>query len=121
MPIHDDSGQGVLPPDQLGQLRSDVRHLQSDVTDLKSEVRITHQRIDALRDKVDEKLTALDKKFEEKLDELSGSTDKRFNDLSKDIAALAVKVGDVKLWAVLFFISMFGSLFVVIAHAFKWF
>lgn len=120
MPTHEDSGQGAESGDQLGQLRSDVRYLQCDVTDLKSEVRATHQRIDALRDKTDEKLTHLDTKFDEKLTAVDKKLDEKFLGVSKDITALGAKVDAAKLWAVLLFISMFCSLFVVIARAFKW-
>ena len=34
---------------QVAELRSDVSHIQSDVTDIKAEQRLTHQRIDSLR------------------------------------------------------------------------
>jgi peptidoglycan hydrolase CwlO-like protein len=35
---------------QIAELRADVRHIQSDTTDIKAELRMTNQRVDALKD-----------------------------------------------------------------------
>ena len=35
---------------QVAELRADVRHVQSDTTDIKAELRATNQRIDSLRE-----------------------------------------------------------------------
>lgn len=43
------SSEGASQDQQLGQIRSDVRHLESDVTDLRAEVRVVSQKVDTLR------------------------------------------------------------------------
>jgi uncharacterized protein YlxW (UPF0749 family) len=35
---------------QVAELRADVRHIQSDTTDIKAELRATNQRLDSLRE-----------------------------------------------------------------------
>jgi hypothetical protein len=35
---------------QVAELRADVRHVQSDTTDIKAELRATNQRLDSLRE-----------------------------------------------------------------------
>jgi hypothetical protein len=35
---------------QVAELRADVRHVQSDTTDIKAELRVTNQRLDSLKD-----------------------------------------------------------------------
>jgi hypothetical protein len=44
--VNDRDDQAV----QIAELRADVRHIQSDITDVKAEVRATNQRIDELKD-----------------------------------------------------------------------
>jgi hypothetical protein len=46
MPVNERDDQAV----QIAELRADVRHIQSDITDIKAEVRATNQRIDELKD-----------------------------------------------------------------------
>lgn len=98
MPANDDSRDDVSRSSQLGELRADARHLQSDVTEIKTEVRAVNQRIDVLSDKVDKKLDVL----RDKIDEVGKS------------------LGSAKLWAVLLGSSVALQLLYVIAHALKW-
>ena len=35
---------------QVAELRADVRHVQSDTTDIKAELRVTNARLDSLKD-----------------------------------------------------------------------
>ena len=35
---------------QVAELRADVRHVQSDTTDIKAELRVTNERLDSLKD-----------------------------------------------------------------------
>ena len=46
MPVNERDDQAV----QIAELRADVRHIQSDTTDIKAELRTTNQRIDELKD-----------------------------------------------------------------------
>ena len=46
MPVNERDDQAV----QIAELRADVRHIQSDTTDIKAELRATNQRIDGLKD-----------------------------------------------------------------------
>jgi hypothetical protein len=49
MPVNERDEQGV----QIAELRSDVRHIQSDVTDIKAELRATNQRFEKFDQKFD--------------------------------------------------------------------
>jgi peptidoglycan hydrolase CwlO-like protein len=60
MPANEDNTLGM----QVGELRADVRHIQSDVTDLKADLRVTHQRIDSLRKETGDRFDKIDEKFE---------------------------------------------------------
>jgi len=68
----------------VAELRSDVRHIQSDVTDLKPDVR------------------ALEQKFD------------------KEISAVKNSLWSAKVWALLLYFALAGSLLLVLARGFKW-
>jgi hypothetical protein len=76
---------------QLAELRSDVRHIQSDVTDLKAGQRAINERLDKLSDRVDLRL------------------DKLTNAL-----------WSAKVWALALYLALAGSLLYVLARGFKW-
>lgn len=109
MPANDDSRGDAFRSDQLAELRSDVRHLQSDVTEIKAELRVVNQRIDVLSDKVDKKLDAL-----------SNKVDTNLNALRDKVDALGTSLGSAKLWAVLMVSGVVVQLLYVIAHGLKW-
>jgi uncharacterized protein YlxW (UPF0749 family) len=87
MPVNERDDQGV----QIAELRADVRHIQSDTTDIKAELRATNQRIDSLRQ----------------------SMDQRFDDLKDSLAS-------AKIWALGLYIALGGSMLYVLARGFKW-
>ena len=87
MPVNERDDQGV----QIAELRADVRHIQSDTTDIKAELRATNQRIDSLRQ----------------------SMDQRFDDLKGSLAS-------AKIWAPGLYIALGGSMLYVLARGFKW-
>jgi hypothetical protein len=82
----------------LGEMRSDIRHLQSDVTDIKADQRIRFDKIDARFDKVDE----------------------RFGSVEKDIAEIKVSLASAKVWAIGLYVALAGTMLYVMAHGFKW-
>jgi chromosome segregation ATPase len=111
----------------LGELRSDVRHIQSDVTDIKADLQITNQRIESLRretgekidkldQKIDQKIEKLDQKFEAKFDKV----DSKFESLRKEIVEIRESLGSAKVWALWLYLGLAGSLFYVLARGFKW-
>ena len=107
----------------LGELRADVRHIQSDVTDIKAEIRITNKRMESLEEKVDTKLEKIDQKIEslrketgEKIDKL----DTKIESVRKETVEIRESLGSAKLWAFCLYIGLAGSLFYVLAHGFKW-
>jgi uncharacterized protein YlxW (UPF0749 family) len=87
MPVNERDDQAS----QIAELRADVRHIQSDVADIKVELRATNQRIDSLRQVVDQ----------------------RFEQLKDSLAS-------AKIWALGLYIALAGSIFYVLAHGFKW-
>lgn len=131
---------------QVAELRSDVRHVQSDVTDIKADLRITNQRIESLRketgerfDKHEREINArFDKQEREinarlttsrfdKVDARFDKVDARFDKVDQKFEAVHKEIGDVKdslssakVWALGLYIALAGSLFYTLAHGFKW-
>jgi vacuolar-type H+-ATPase subunit I/STV1 len=99
--------------DGLGELRADVRHIQSDVTDIKAEVRVTNQRIESLRKETGEQISKLDQKFDSKLDSFRKETIETFSEIKESLSS-------AKLWALGLYVGLAGTLFYVLARGFKW-
>jgi hypothetical protein len=87
MPANEDNNLAV----QVGELRADVRHIQSDVTDLKADFR-------ALRKE----------------------TGEQFDSVKKDIAEVKEFLASAKIWALGLYFALAGSLLYVLARALKW-
>jgi hypothetical protein len=98
MPVNERDDQAT----QIAELRADVRHIQSDVTDIRVELRATNQRIDSLSQKTDERFEKLNQKLDEKFDGLKDS------------------LASAKIWALGLYIALAGSMFYVLAHGFRW-
>jgi hypothetical protein len=90
--------QGDEANAQIAELGAHVRHLQSDVTEIKTELRTTNQRIDALSKHVDE----------------------RFGKVDGQIAGLKDALWSTKLWAIGLYVAQSGTMLLVMAHGFKW-
>jgi predicted nucleic acid-binding Zn-ribbon protein len=76
---------------QVAELRADVRHIQSDTTEIKADLRATTT-------------------------ELKGelrATNQRIDDLKDSLAS-------AKIWAFGLYVALAGSLFYVLARGFKW-
>jgi peptidoglycan hydrolase CwlO-like protein len=101
MPANEDNNLAV----QVAELRSDVRHIQSDVTDIKADLRVTHQQIESLRKETGEQFDKVDQKFDSLKSEIGEV---------KDILASA------KVWALGLYFALAGSLLYVLARALKW-
>jgi hypothetical protein len=143
------SEERAMPPNEdkdraepLAGLRSDVKHLQSDVTELRVEARGVTQRVDALRveltdriEKVDGKIDVLRVELGGKIDavrgDLIGRTDNVRSELtdridafrehlSARIDAVSDSLASAKIWALTLYIALAGSLFFALARGFKW-
>lgn len=80
---------------RIARLESDVAHIRSDVADLKTDVR-------SLRDRMDARFDALDAKFDGKIDTLRDS------------------LASAKVWALVLYIALAGTLFGTLARGFGW-
>ena len=105
MPLNEKDEQAV----QIAELRSDVRHIQSDVTDIKAELRAWHLRFEALVKRMDERFEKIDQKFDQRFERI----DQKFDGLKDSLAS-------AKNWAIGLYIALAGSLLFVMAHGFKW-
>lgn len=76
---------------QVAELRADVRHVQSDTTEIKAELRATATEIKT---------------------ELR-ATNQRIDDLKDSLAS-------AKIWAFGLYVALSGSMFYVMARGFKW-
>ena len=95
--------------DGLGELRADVRHIQADVTDIKADLRVTNQRIDAL-----------DQKFDQKIDSLRKETAERFTKVDQTFSEIKESLASAKIWALGLYFGLAGSLFYALARGFHW-
>jgi uncharacterized protein involved in exopolysaccharide biosynthesis len=87
---------------QVAELRADVRHVQSDTTEIKAELRATTKEIKA---------------------ELHATTTEIKTDLratNQRIDELKDSLGSAKIWAFGLYVALAGSMFYVMALGFKW-
>ena len=144
VPANENNDLGI----QVAELRADVRHVQSDVTDIKADLRITNQRLEALGketgkqfEKVDQKIETLrtetmagfgkvDQKFEkddQKFEAARKETAERFDKVDQKIETVRKETAEVKdslasakIWALLLYVGFAGSLFYALARGFRW-
>ena len=115
MPANEDNNLAV----QVVELRSDVRHIQSDVTDIKADLRLTDQRIDSLRKETGQRFDKVDQKFE-KVDEKFESVRKEIGEVKKEVGEVKDILASAKIWALGLYFALAGSLLYVLARALKW-
>ena len=87
---------------QVAELRADVRHVQSDTTEIKAELRATTTEIKA-------ELHATTTEIKTDL----RATNQRIDDLKDSLAS-------AKIWALGLYVALAGSMFYVMARGFKW-
>ena len=121
----------------------------SDATDLKTEVHSTHQRIDALRDRMDQNTTFLIQRMDnmqaELRKEMTSSVAALRTEMTSSVAALRTEVGGLrsemagsmaelrkgiesvdkslgaaKIWAMTLCYTLVGAILIVIARGLKW-
>jgi septal ring factor EnvC (AmiA/AmiB activator) len=103
--------------DGLGELRADVRHIQSDVTDIKAEIRVANQRIESLRKETGEQIGKLD----QKLESFGTETSERFWKVDQMLSKIKESLASAKFRALsLFAVGLTGALFYALARGFKW-
>jgi septation ring formation regulator EzrA len=115
---------------QVAELRADVRHVQSDVTDIKADLRITNQRIESLRKETGERFDKVDQRFEtirnetaarfDKVDQRFDKVDQKFETIRKETVEVKDSLASAKIWALGLYVGLAGSLFYVLARGFKW-
>lgn len=115
-------------PIQVAELRSDVRHIQSDVSDIKTDLRATNQRIDTLEQKMERKFEVAKQDLDKRFDEAKKDNDKQFEKVEErldrlDVGIVAIKdtLASWKVWAIGLYAGLAGSMFFVMAKGFKWF
>jgi outer membrane murein-binding lipoprotein Lpp len=84
--------------ERLARLESDVKHVQTDVSDIKVELRRTNDKIDSL-----------ETKFEAKFDSIRAVLD-----------AMRADAASTKIWALGLYIALASTLLFVMAKGFKW-
>lgn len=129
----------------LGEMRSDIRHLQSDVTDIKADHRVRFDRIDVrfqkLEDKIDARFQTSDDRFQkledkidarfqtsddrsqkaaDKIDARFQKSDERFGSIERDLADIKVSLASAKVWAIGLYVALAGTMLYTMARGFKW-
>src|SRR5690606_19861557 len=87
---------------RIPRLESDVGHIRSDISEMKADIR-------SLCDKVD----AINTKLSERIEASTASLNARIDGLKDSLAA-------TKLWALVLYIAVAGSLFATLARGFGW-
>jgi chromosome segregation ATPase len=119
MPANENDNLGI----QVAELRADVRHVQSDVTDIKADLRITNQRIEALGKETAKQFEKVDQKFETLRTETMARFDKvdqKIETVRKETAEVKDSLASAKLWALGLYVGLAGSLFYALARGFRW-
>ena len=112
MPANEDNNLAI----QVAELRSDVRHIQSDVTDIKADLR-------AFRKETGERFDKIDQRFESSRGETTQRFDKvdqKFDSIMKEIGEIKDILASAKIWALGLYFALAGSLLYVLARALKW-
>jgi predicted RNase H-like nuclease (RuvC/YqgF family) len=98
---------------QVAELRADIRHIQSDTTEIKAELRATTTEIKAeLRATTTEIKAELHATTTEIKTDLR-ATNQRIDELKDSLAS-------AKIWALGLYVALSGSMFYVMARGFKW-
>ena len=112
MPANEDNSLAM----QVAVLRSDVCHIQSDVTDIKADLR-------AFRKETGERFDKIDQRFESSRGETTQRFDKvdqKFDSIMKEIGEIKDILASAKIWALGLYFALAGSLLYVLARALKW-
>jgi hypothetical protein len=112
---------------KLAELRSDVRHIQSDVTDIKVAQRATNDRLERLSDSVNERFDKLGRSVDERFVKFSETFTGRLDATNDRISTLSNRIDDrldkltnalwsAKVWALALYLALAGSLLYVLAR-----
>lgn len=108
-----DSRESVaMPENDPGEMRADIRHLQSDVTDIKQAMRAGFDKVDKQFEKVDKQFEKVDARFQK--------VDDRFESLQREMCGIKDAISSAKVWAIGLYAGLAGALFLVMAHGFRW-
>ena len=94
---------------RIGRLGADVQHIQADVSDIRSELRGTNQRIDALR----AEMTAT-------VEALRSEMNRRFEDMRNEMIELRDAIASTRIWTISLYVGSNAALLLVMAHGFNW-
>jgi len=140
----------VPSAEQLAALRSDVRHIQSDITEIKGDVRTASQRMDALRVELSARIESTDNKLTDRIDRLNGKIDGKIDEVNAkidskidglnakidskvdgvngkidgirvELTEIRKSVSSAKVWALILYGTLFASILTIVGRAFKWF
>jgi hypothetical protein len=101
---------------QVAELRADVHHIQTDVTDIKADQRVTHQLIESLRKETAVTFESVRKDTADRFDRV----DQRFESVRQEIGAVKDSLASAKIWALGLYFALAGSLLYALARGFKW-
>jgi len=94
-------------------LESDVRHIRSDISDLKVDVRRLNDKMDVLRTDLDGKIERVRVDLDTKIDGVRIGLDAKLDSLRDSISS-------AKVWALLLYVAQGATLLGVMAHGFGW-
>ena len=116
------NGGGVeveeLTGDRLPRLESDVKHIQTDVSDIKSDLRRTNDKVDRLGERLDAKIDRSSERLDTKIDDLGVRLETKIDAMGSKLSA---KIDTGMLWLMGFITTLGGGLLAAMAKGFKWF
>lgn len=98
---------------RIATLESDVRHIRSDVSDIKVDLRRLDDKFESMR-------TEFSGQIQDVRTDLSGQITQVRSELSGKFDDLARSLASAKVWAVLLYVSLAATLLGVMAHGFGW-
>jgi predicted nucleic acid-binding Zn-ribbon protein len=99
----------IAVEDRLGRLEVDVKHIQSDISEMKADIRRLDGKIDAVDKSLSAKIDAVDRSLSAKIDAVKDS-----------LAAQAVSTEKGFSKMILWVIGLVGVLLTVLARGFHW-
>ena len=111
----------------VARLEANVEHILSDVSDIKTDVQRSSDKIDAMEQKLTVKIDALDRNLTAKIDALDQNLSGRIDDLKDSVTSLALTMQEsfaalkiARVFDRVWWSLMSGALLGIMARTFQW-
>ena len=105
---------------RVARIESHVEHIDKVTTDLQAEQRRTNDKIDKLRDTIDDLKDGINATTSSLKDEINATADSLKDGINAAIHSLKDRINATTVWALLLYFALAGTLLGVMAKGFKW-